>query len=79
MPLPPIYTKKEFYVDAHAEPLEPAFESTLYWNHGLILGRAAKELEFYTGDITGKFRIVVQGMSTTDVLYGQYTIEVKAK
>ncbi|MDR6784453.1 hypothetical protein ABIE26_002158 [Pedobacter africanus] len=79
MPLPGIYTKKEFYVDPHTEPLEPAFESTLYWNHGLIIGKEAKELVFYTGDITGKFRIVVQGMSTTDVLYGQYTIEVKAK
>ncbi len=79
MPLPGIYTRMEFYVDAHTEPLEPAFESTLYWNYGIILKPAEQELVFYTGDITGKFRIVVQGLTENDVTQEQYSFEVKGK
>ncbi|MEJ2881285.1 hypothetical protein [Pedobacter sp. GR22-6] len=79
MPIPGIYKKREFYVDAHTEPLEPAYESTLYWNYGTILSAKEQELTFYTGDIIGKFRIVVQGMTENRVTQEQFTFEVKGK
>ncbi|TCC98020.1 hypothetical protein [Pedobacter psychroterrae] len=78
VPLPGIYTKKEFYIDDYTEPLEPAFVSTLYWNHGDLFDPAEKEFIFYTGDITGKFRIVVQGMVNDDVAYHEHFIEVQS-
>lgn len=79
MELPAIYKRREFYVDAHAEPLEPAFESTLYWNYGTVISPKEQEFVFYTGDIIGKFRIIVQGMTESDVTHEQYTFEVKGK
>lgn len=72
-----IYTRKDFYVDSYAEPLEPAFISTLYWNHGILLQKEGQTIEFYTGDIAGKFRVVVQGVTNNDVSATTCTFEVK--
>ncbi|TKC03712.1 hypothetical protein [Pedobacter frigoris] len=77
--LNPVYTKREFYVDSHSDPIEPAFVSTLFWSHGTVLSNKDKEIVFYTGDIVGKFRIVVQGVTETDVAHGAYSFEVKGK
>ena len=77
--IPGIYTKKEFYTDHYKDKLEPAFVSTLYWNQGALLSSKDQEFAFYTGDITGKFRVVVQGMSNTNLIYGQQFFEVKPK
>ena len=74
-----IYSRKEFYMNDYAEPLEPAFASTLYWNNGVFLNQKEKEITFHTSDITGKFRIIIQGISPTDILYGDYSFEVKGK
>ncbi|WP_316818797.1 hypothetical protein [Pedobacter nyackensis] len=74
-----IYTKKEFYINDYAEPLEPAFPSTIYWNYGTLLNNENKEFTFYTSDITGKFKVIVQGISEREVLYSDYTFEVKGK
>lgn len=74
-----IYTRKEFHVDSYADPLEPALRSTVYWNHGLVLSTSNQELSFYTGDIIGEFKVVVQGVTTDDVTHEQYVFEVKAK
>jgi len=35
------------------------------------------ELNFYTSDITGRFRIVVQGITNKDVVYAEQFFEVK--
>lgn len=76
----PVFLQKEFYISDYKDPLEPAFFSTIYWNYGLILnGNKEAELEFYTSDITGKFRIVVQGITNKDVIYGEHFFEVKPK
>ncbi|TDQ08820.1 hypothetical protein [Pedobacter metabolipauper] len=72
-----VYTKKEFYVNDFADPLEPALVSTLYWNAGTVMSAKEKEIIFYTGDIPGKFRIVVQGITDRDVIFGQHDFEVK--
>lgn len=74
-----IYTKKEFYLNDYAEPLEPAFVSTIYWNSGFFLNRAAQQITFYTSDITGKFKVIVQGIGTHNILYGDCSFEVKGK
>ena len=71
---------KEFYLDDYKDPAEPAFFSTLYWNYGIILNRNKEtELSFYTGDITGMFKIVVQGITDNDVIYAENKFEVKQK
>lgn len=74
-----IYSKKEFYMNDYAEPLEPAFASTIYWSNGLFLNKEEREITFYTSDIIGKFKVIVQGISTKNVVYGDYTFEVKGK
>jgi hypothetical protein len=64
----------------YKDPQEPAFFSTIYWNYGLILnGNKEANLEFYTSDITGKFRVVVQGITNNDVIYGEHYFDVKPK
>lgn len=75
-----IHLQKEFYYDDYKDPNEPAFFSTVYWNYGILLNsKQETELSFYTSDITGKFRIVVQGLTNKDVLYAEHFFEVKGK
>ena len=77
IPVAGIYTTKEFYINEYKDKLEPAFVSTLYWNHGSLLNTRGNEYTFFTGDITGKFKVIVQGISDNDLLYGAYFFEVK--
>ena len=73
-----IYSAQEFYLaDYSKNPGEPAFISTLYWKH-LVKVSSVKnaELLFFTGDITGKFKIIVQGITANDVTYGETTFNV---
>lgn len=77
--IPGIYTKKEFYVNDFSQPLEPAFVSTIYWNHSVIVNNKDQDIEFYTSDITGKFKVVVQGVSNNGLIYGEDYFEVKTK
>lgn len=77
IPLAGIYTQREFYKNDYADLQEPAFVSTLYWNHGVLIDTKGRQISFYTGDITGKFRLIVQGISNKGLLYGDYTFEVK--
>lgn len=77
-PINGIHLHKEFYLNDYKEPLEPAFFSTLYWNYATLL-QTGKEatLSFYTSDIKGKFRVVVQGVSNKGVVYADQFFEVK--
>jgi hypothetical protein len=70
---------KEFYENDYQDPKETAFFSTIYWNYGLIVNKKKSELSFYTSDITGKFRVVVQGVLNNDVVYAEHFFEVKPK
>lgn len=75
-----IYTAKEFYVPDYSQPESDAqqYLSTIYWNPSLLLsGNKASSVSFYTSDITGRFRIVVQGRTNDDVIYGEYFFNVK--
>jgi hypothetical protein len=75
-----IYTAREFY-GLNRNPdglLEPQYLSTLFWKPGVTTNEKGEtSFSFYTGDITGKFRIIVQGMSGRSVVYGDGEIEVK--
>lgn len=70
---------KEFYENDYKDPQEPAFFSTLYWNYGILLNKKTSNLSFYTSDIVGKFRVVVQGILNQDVVYAEHYFEVKGK
>lgn len=64
-----IYAGKEFY-GVQPEANEPQYFSTLYWKAGIVtnsLGEA--EFIFTSGDITGKFRLVIQGVTSENVIY----------
>ncbi|WP_461791537.1 hypothetical protein [Pedobacter sp.] len=69
---------KEFYVDNYLQPEEPAYFSTLYWNYLKKIDKSATAtVEFYTGDIVGKFKLIVQGISSNNYIFQQHEIEVK--
>ena len=72
--------QKEFYLNDYKDPQEPAFFSTIYWNYATILNSNKEtDVSFYTSDITGKFRVVIQGVTTNDVVYAERFFEVKPK
>jgi len=73
-----IHSPKEFYVNNYEDTNEPAFFSTIYWNYGTMLSsKKQTEISFYTSDIAGKFKIVVQGITNNDVVYTEHFFEVK--
>jgi hypothetical protein len=74
-----IYYTMQFYPSDYAQfnPPEPEFLSTIYWKHMVkISPEAANEVSFYTSDITGPFKIVVQGVSENGVVSAEKTILV---
>lgn len=73
--IPSVYLKKEFYQE-RPNSNEPYFASTIFWRHGAILTRTDSDFHFSTSDIVGKFRIVVQGITDTDLIYADQILEV---
>jgi hypothetical protein len=74
-----IYEAREFYPEDYSKTnaSEPEYLSTIYWKHiAKISSATATELSFYTGDITGKFKIVIQGITDNDVVYGETVFNV---
>ncbi len=74
-----IYSDQEFYPPDYSktDPAEPQFLSTLYWKHQLkVSSTKDAEFSFYTGDITGRFKIIVQGVTGNDVTHGEKTFNV---
>lgn len=77
-----IYAAREFYGADYAKinPPEADYLSTICWKHGISLSSEKEtELSFYTSDVTGKFRIVVQGITNSDVVYGEDSFTVRKK
>jgi hypothetical protein len=73
---------KEYYQLSNQEiqNAEPEFLSTVYWNYNVKLNsKKATELSFYTGDITGPFRIIVQGVSENEMLFKELYFNVVKK
>jgi hypothetical protein len=75
-----IRTPMEFYVEdlSKKEVSGPQYLSTIFWKHAIVTDEKGEaSVEFYTGDITGRFRIVVQGITDNDVIYGDRFFEVE--
>ncbi|CAM4413784.1 hypothetical protein SAMN06265348_12025 [Pedobacter westerhofensis] len=54
------------------------YQSTLYWQSRLETNKAGEaELVFKAGDLTGNFRLVIQGVSGDDVFFATSTFIVK--
>jgi hypothetical protein len=73
-----IYKAQEFYpVDVSKDITEPQYLSTLYWKH-LVQVSSIKDtdISFNTGDITGRFKLIVQGITNNDVTYGETSFNV---
>jgi|GEM_PF-247422 len=74
-----IYAAQEFYPADYAQlsPSQPEYVSTLYWKNQLMLKNGeAQEISFYTSDITGPFKVIVQGITDNDVIYGEMLFKV---
>jgi hypothetical protein len=80
LPYDGIKMGKEFYkVDlSEATTDNPLNISTIYWSPSLVFDKNGKaEAGFNTGDITGRFRIVVNGMAGDNLFYASGFIDVK--
>lgn len=75
-----IHLQKEFYLDDYKDPKEPAYFSTIYWNYAEVLNKGkSKSISFHTSDITGKYRVIIQGITQNKQVFGQYYFDVKKK
>lgn len=75
-----IYFAREFYgVNIDTSLIaEPQFLSTLHWDPASPLNRhGERTISFHTGDITGRFRIIVQGISNKDLISAETYFSVK--
>jgi hypothetical protein len=75
-----IYYAKDFYPEDYTtvQSSDPAYLSTIYWNHLIKLNQGSPiTLTFSTSDISGAFDIIIQGISTKGVVYGETSINVE--
>lgn len=75
-----IYTAKEFY-GLDRDPTSSSmtqYLSTLFWKPGIISNEKGELLfSFFTGDISGKFLIIMQGVGKQGMIYGDDDFSVK--
>lgn len=70
----------EFYPADYSQvnPPDPELLSTIYWKHQFIISpKGDNKISFYTSDVTGDFKIIVQGISANEVIYDEKTIMVQ--
>ncbi|GAB2692111.1 hypothetical protein GCM10027037_14330 [Mucilaginibacter koreensis] len=70
---------KEFYGSDYSQInlSTPEYYSTVYWNHAVWLTHNKEaELSFYVSDLTGNFRVIVQGLSNNGILYAEKDFSV---
>jgi hypothetical protein len=71
---------KEFYGSDYSQynPPQPEYISTIYWKQQVKIDALNKtKLQFYTSDITGPFKIIVQGITGRDIIYGEQEFQVQ--
>jgi len=70
---------KEYYGSDYAvfNPTEGEYISTIYWKYALQVKKDVQEIGFYASDITGKFKVIVQGVTNSGVVYAEREFEVK--
>ncbi|MBE5321092.1 hypothetical protein IM793_18140 [Pedobacter sp. MR2016-19] len=69
---------KDFYVSDITNKNEPINFSTVYWNYQMKI-KGDTSISFNTGDLTGPFKIIVQGVTDKGAVYGEKEIIVKSK
>lgn len=78
--VPAVFTAREFY-GLNRDPessFEPQYLSTLFWEPGLVTNEKGEaSFSFFTGDTTGKFKIVVRGATADNVINGMGDLRVK--
>jgi len=78
--IPAVYMFCEFYGlkrDTESSS-EPQFLSTLFWKPGIVTNdRGESSFSFFTSDVTGDFRIVVQGVGEKNMIFGENGFMVK--
>ena len=70
----------EFYSSDYKQiaPTQPDYLSTIYWKYNyLITSKKTTELNFFTSDAFGPFKIIVQGVTDKDVVYAEKGFTVK--
>lgn len=68
---------KEYYVTEEEKSNNP-HRSTIYWQSGLLTNSAGEaELKFSTGELTGQFRLIIQGVTTDNLISGYGSVTVK--
>ncbi|KLT63653.1 hypothetical protein [Pedobacter sp. BMA] len=71
---------KEFYISDVTNKNEPINFATVYWNYQTPLtADKPTVIKFNTGDLTGKFKVVVQGVADNGLIYGEKIITVQRK
>ncbi|WP_029284762.1 hypothetical protein [Pedobacter sp. R20-19] len=71
---------RDFYLSDISNKSEPISLATVYWNYQVALSKSeSTKLVFNTGDLTGKFKIIVQGITLGGVAYGEKEINVAVK
>lgn len=74
-----IYAAQEFYPTDFSQTKDttPEYIPTIYWKYlAKVTSTNDAEFSFYTNDIPGRFKIIVQGRTANDVIYGEKTINV---
>ncbi|MGF7078472.1 hypothetical protein [Mucilaginibacter sp. UYCu711] len=73
-----IYAEQEFYPSDLSQPNSPPeYMSTIYWKYlAKVTSSNTVEFSFYTNEISGSFKIVVQGRTKSDMIYGERSFEV---
>jgi len=72
------YTPREFYSPKYEVASDtPDQRSTIYWNPHVATGKGAGKVSFYNSDLTGTYRVVVEGIDASGNLgRSVYTYEV---
>jgi hypothetical protein len=73
---------QEFYGEDYSiiNPSQPEYQSTIFWKHACYINsKGETKLSFYTSDITGLFKIIVQGITANDVIYEEKEFNVKKR
>ncbi|MGB5555344.1 MAG: hypothetical protein WBM83_11845, partial [Flavobacteriaceae bacterium] len=66
--IPGFYKVREFYVPNYSEPKpeheKPDYRTTLYWDPNVRIGQNGRSnVDFYTGDSPGTYRIKIEGIT----------------
>ncbi|MBS1565855.1 MAG: hypothetical protein JST39_15815, partial [Bacteroidetes bacterium] len=72
-----IYSERQFY-GVQTDPTFPQFLSTVCWRSGILTNeRGEATIGFRTSDITGHFRLVVQGITNDNLITGIGSFQVQ--